>query len=156
MKTKLTFLILLFCFACTNENKPLTEAEKDKIIGETKELVSAIFLACENCEPEKLTVNFLDTPDFISLVNGEYAGYQETVRKYPVLMSEFKLQKATITSEKYAVLDGSTVLYSSKSNWKCTLKNDSIALYNNCTLQLLLKKTSNQWKVLSWAESYAL
>ena len=39
MKTKLSFLVLLFCTACANENKPLTDTEKDKIIGETKALV---------------------------------------------------------------------------------------------------------------------
>jgi hypothetical protein len=69
-------------------------------------------------------------------------------------MREFKTQKATILNEKYNDVDASTIVYTSKSKWECKLQNDSIAVYDNCGLQLVLKKSDNNWKVLSWTEFY--
>jgi len=156
MKTKLSFLIFLLCFACINAKKPLTETDKNKIIGEAKVLVGTIFQACENCDAEKLTATYLDSPDFVSLINGVYGDYKQTVEKYPALMSDFTSQKATITSEKYVILDASSILYTSISKWDCKLKNDSTAVFEPVGLQFLLKKVENQWKVLSWTEVYQL
>lgn len=154
MKKLLPLLFLILSLACVNENKPLTDYEKEKIVTEGKETVIAIFQACEKCDPGKLTSFFLNSPDFIAQINGEYSNYAETIKKYPILMGEFKSQKANIISEKYSVLDESTILYSSKAKWECILKNDSLALFDNCGLQLLLKKDASQWKVLSWSEFY--
>ena len=39
-------------------------------------------------------------------------------------------------------------------NGNANSKNDSIAIYDNCGMQLVLKKTRNKWKVLSWTETY--
>jgi len=156
MKTKLSILFVLLCFACNNANKPLTDVDKNKIIGEAKGLIGTIFLACESCDATKLTATYMDSPDFVSLINGVYDDYEHTVKKYPDMMSEFVSQKATITNEKYVVLDATTVLYTSISKWDCKLKNDSIAAFESVGLQFLLKKVNNQWKVLSWTEAYQL
>ena len=154
MKSKIFVLIILAFFACNNANKPLTEADKEKNITEAKNLTSKIYRAAENMDAVKLTSTFLDSPDFIPLINGEYGNFEQTVKKYPLLMSEFKTQKATILTEKYVVVDASTIAYISKSKWVCKLKNDSIATYDNCGVQLILKKSDNIWKVLSWTEVY--
>ncbi|HCY43632.1 MAG TPA: hypothetical protein DHV48_20245 [Prolixibacteraceae bacterium] len=134
----------------------MTDADKNKIIGEAKGLISAIFQACENCDPTELTATYMNSPDFVSLINGVCDDYEHTVEKYPKLMSDFISQKATIISEKYVVLDAQTVFYTSISKWDCKLKNDSIAVFEPVGLQFLLKKVDNQWKVLSWTEAYQL
>jgi hypothetical protein len=154
MKSKLFILIVLPFFACNNANRPLTDTDKEKNIAEAKNVTNSIYQAAENMDAAKLTSTFLDSPDFISLINGEYANYEQTVKKYPSLMGEFKTQKATILSEKYIEVDPLTIVYTSKSKWECKLKNDSIAVYDNCGLQLVLKKSDNNWKVLSWTEVY--
>jgi hypothetical protein len=42
MKTKLIFLVLLIaCFSCGTNNKPVSDAHKEKIKGEVKEIVNA-------------------------------------------------------------------------------------------------------------------
>ena len=156
MKTKLSILIILLCFACNKANKPLTEVDKNEIIGEAKELISTIFQACESCDATKLTATYMDSPDFVSLINAVYDDYDHTVKKYPDMMSEYVSQKATITNEKYVVLDATTVLYTSISKWDCKLKNDSTAVFEPVGLQFLLRKVNNQWKVLSWTEAYQL
>jgi hypothetical protein len=154
MKLKLLVLVVLAFSACNNANKPFTDAVKEKNITEAKNLISTIYQAAEDIDSVKMTSIFLDSPDFISLINGEYANYEQTVKKYPSLMREFKTQKATILNEKYNDVDASTIVYTSKSKWECKLQNDSIAVYDNCGLQLVLKKSDNNWKVLSWTEFY--
>lgn len=101
MGKKLYFLVLVFGFSCTNVDKPLTEAEKVQIIGEAKEVINTIFQAAESIDSVKMTSTFFDSPYFISFINGDYANYIQTVKKYPALMGEFKTQKATILEEKY-------------------------------------------------------
>lgn len=146
--------IVLLLFACNNAEKSLTEAEKEKNIAEAKNVISTIYQAAESNDAVKLTSTFLDSPNFVSLINGEFGNYEETVKKYPSLMGEYKSQKATILNEKYTILDDSTILYTSKSKWECKLQNDSIAVYDNCGFLLLLKKSDKDWKVLSWTETY--
>lgn len=154
MHNYLSILAAVLLLGCSNANRPLTNNEKDKICSEAKGLIGTIFQACENCDAEKLTATYLDSPDFFSFINGEFANYEETVKKYPVLMKEFKTQKATIVNEKYIVLDASKVLYTSISNWECKFQNDSMAVFNNCKLEFLLKKVDHKWKILGWTEAY--
>ncbi len=132
----------------------MTDTDKEKCIEQVKNVTATIYQAAENMDAKKLTSTFLDSPYFISFINGEYANYEQTVKKYPSLMAVYKTQKATILTEKYIVVDASTIVYTSKSKWECKLKNDSLAVYDNCGLQLVLKKSNNNWKVVNWAEVY--
>jgi hypothetical protein len=154
MNKKSFFVALVIFFACTNVNKPLTDSDKERMIGEAKGLISKLYQAAETCNPEMMTSTFFNSPKFISFINGDSANYEETVKKYPTLMKEFKTQKATIIEEKYTVIDASTISYLGKANWECKLQNDSIAIYNNADLDLLLKKANNNWKVIRWREGY--
>lgn len=143
--------IVLFC-ACTNSNKPLTDADKNKIIGEAKVLVGSIIQTCENPDPEKLKSMYLDSPDFVSLVGGVYADYEQSLKNVDGYFANVTSQKSTILSEKYIVLDAITVLYTATSRWESKLKNDSIVIMDPVGMQFLIKKFDNQWKVLSWTE----
>ncbi|HEX2936556.1 MAG TPA: hypothetical protein VHO72_14465 [Bacteroidales bacterium] len=146
-------LVVPLLFGCTDPGKPLTNNEKEEVLHGAKLLVDTIYQACQSCDPGMLTATFLDSPDFFSFIDGKYADYKETVKKYPELMKEFKTQKAFIVQEKYLVIDPSNVLYTSNSNWVCKLQNDS-AVFGNCKLEFLLRKEDSHWKVLSWTEAY--
>lgn len=136
-------------------NEPLTGVEKDKLIGEAKELIHTIYQACENCEADKLTATYLNSSDFISLINGVIDDYEQTVKKYPAIMSDFKTQKASILKEKYVVLDASTILYTSNSKWECEFQNGSFQVFEPVGVQLVLKKIDDKWHVLGWTEAYS-
>lgn len=152
MKTKLTFLILLFCAACANENKPLTKAEKDKIIGETKELVSTIIQVCEKPDPEVLKSLYINSPDFVSMVGGNVVDYEQSLKGVDGYFAMVASQKSTIKNERFLVLDKTTVLYSANSRWEAKLKNDSTLVMDPTGMQFLLKKVDDKWMVLSWTE----
>jgi hypothetical protein len=42
MKTKLFILAILMGFSCTNKNRPITETEKERVVGEVKGLITTI------------------------------------------------------------------------------------------------------------------
>ena len=153
MKTKLFYMSFLLCCACTNVPKPLSEAEKVQIIGETKVLVSTIIQVCENPNPEKLKSLYSNTPDFVSMVGGVWVDYDQSIKGMYNYLSSVTSQKSTIKNEKFVVLDATTVLYSANSKWEVKTMNDSTVIFDPLGLQLLLKKTDNQWKVISWTEA---
>ncbi len=150
-KTLFSLTIVLVC-SCTNMNKPLTDEDKDKIIGEAKDLIATLIQTCENPDPEKLKSTYLDSPDFVSLVGGVYSDYDESIKGMYGYLNSVKSQKSTIKNEKYVVLDATTVLYNANSKWEATLKNDSTVYMDPVGMQFLLKKIDNTWKVLSWTE----
>lgn len=152
MKKSLFFLaILMFC-ACSNVNKPLTNDDKDKIISEAKVLITTIIQTCEKPDPEMLKSLYINSPDFVSMVGGHYSDYEQSLKGVDGYFANVASQKSTIRSEKYVVLDATTVLYTADSSWEAKLKNDSTLIMDPTGMQFLLKKADNQWKVLSWTE----
>ena len=152
MKNELFFLCFLIFCACSNEPKSLSEDEKVQIIDETKVLVSTIIQVCENPDPEKLKSLYLNTPDFVSMVGGVWADYDQSIKAMYGYLSSVTSQKSTIKNEKFVVLDATTVLYSANSRWEAKTKNDSTVIMDPVGMQFLFKKVDNQWKVLSWTE----
>ena len=71
MKTKIIFLAMLFaCFSCGTNNKPASDAQKEKIKGEVNEVVNTIFKGAEEANFEMATEPWLDSPDFVLINNG--------------------------------------------------------------------------------------
>jgi hypothetical protein len=110
MKTKLIFMILLIVsFSCGTNNKPVSDAHKEKIQGEVKEVVNTIFKGAEEVNFEMATELWLDSPDFVLINNGMSLSHKEVVEAFKPLFGTLLNQKITIVDEKYAILDNSTV-----------------------------------------------
>jgi hypothetical protein len=153
MNAKLFFLSFMLIYGCTNMNKQLTDAEKNKIVGEVKVVISTVIQVCENPDPEKLKSLYLNSPDFVSMVGGVWADYDQSIKGMYGYLSSVTSQKSTIKNEKFVVLDATTVLYSANSRWEAKTKNDSTVIMDPLGMQFLLKKIDNQWKVISWTEA---
>jgi len=95
---------------------------------------------------------YANSPDFVSMVGGRYAEYEQSLKNVDSYFANVASQKSTIRDEKYVVLDASTVLYTADSSWEVTLKNDTAIIMDPTGMQFLLKKIANKWKVLSWTE----
>lgn len=154
MKTKLFVLIVFLFCSCTNRNESLTNSDKDKILGEAKVLINTIIDACESPDPEKLKQTYLESPDFVSLVGGLYADYNQTLDKMYSFLNNVESQKITIKGEKYMILDRTTVLYTASSRCEAKMRNDSTIIMDPLGMQFLLKKIDNNWKVISWTEMF--
>jgi hypothetical protein len=154
MKTRLIFLVLLIvCFACGTNNKPLSDAQKEKIKGEVKEVVNTFIKGCEEANSDMLLGIYLDSPDFVYTYNGNSFDYKQIESGMKPVFSTLLNQKLTIFDEKYAVLDNFNVLYT--TNCKCLMNyiDGHSILQNPWIVQLLIKKIDNKWKVISGAES---
>jgi hypothetical protein len=154
MKTRLFVVAMVLFCSCANENRPLTNSDKDLIVSEVKVLINTIIQTCEQPDPDKLKSTYLDSPDFVSLVGGVYADYDQSLENMYGALNSVKSQKAIIKSEKYVVLDATTVLYTANSRWEAIIKNDSVIVMDPVGIQFLLKKVDNEWKVLSWTEGF--
>ena len=145
--------MLTACISCGTNNKPVSDAQKEKIKGEVKEVVNTFIKGCEDANFDMVLGTFLDSPDFVYTYNGNSSSYKQVGDAMKPGFSTLINQKCTIVNEKYAVLDNATILYTNNSNWLMNFKDGHSILQNPWIVQLLFKKIDNKWKVISAAES---
>lgn len=153
MKTKLIFLVLLMaCFSCET-GKTVSDAEKEKIKGEVKEVINVLYKAAEEVNLKMVITNWQNSPDFIYTYNGISMGYNECVEWMNPLIATLSKQKCTIVEEKFAVLDNSTVIYTSSTTWLMDFKDGHSVLQDPWFIQTVFKKTDGKWKIVTNSES---
>ncbi len=154
MKTRLIFLVLLIvCFSCGTNNKPVSDAQKEKIKGEVKEVVNTYFKGAEEANADMIIGTYLDSPDFVFTYNGNSFSYKSCTDLVKSVFGTLKNQKITVVDEKYAVLDNSTVMVTVNNKCLMNYKDGHSVLQDPWISQILLKKIDNKWKVISGAES---
>jgi hypothetical protein len=154
MKTRLIFLVLLIvCFSCGTNNKPVSDAQKEKIKGEVKEVVHAIFKGAEEANFDMVVETWYDSPDFVYMCNGKTYNYKECMDEMKQFLNVLLNQKCTILDEKYAVLDNSTVLGTINTKWLMNYKDGHSVLQDPWAVQFTFKKIDNRWKVIYHVES---
>jgi hypothetical protein len=141
MKTRFIFLVLLIvCFSCGTNNKPVSDAQKEKIKGEVKEVANAMFKGCEEANVNMAVESFLDSPDFIYIYNGLSFNYKEVVDVLNPLFGELINQEVTITDEKYVFLDKSTVIYTTNCKFLENYKDGHAIVSDPMVVQVIFKK----------------
>ena len=107
--------MLIACFSCGTNNKPVSDSQKEKIIGEVKEVVNNIVKNGEEANFDNISGLLHNSPDFVALFNGNPFTYQQFEDMGKSLFSTLINQEGTILDEKYIVLDNSTVLFTANS-----------------------------------------
>jgi hypothetical protein len=154
MKTRLIFLIMLIaCISCGTNNKPLSDAQKEKIKGEVKEVANTTFKGCEEANVNMAIESFLDSPDFIYIYNGLSFNYKEVVNVLSPLFGELINQEVTITDEEYVFLDKSTVIYTTNCKFLENYKDGHAIVSDPMVVQVTFKKINNKWKAINGVES---
>ena len=154
MKTRFVFLVMLIiCFSCGTNNKPVSDAQKEKIKGEVKEVADAMFKGCEEANVNMAVESFLDSPDFIYIYNGLSFNYKEVVDVLNPLFGELINQEVTITDEKYVFLDKSTVIYKTNCKFLENYKDGHAIVSDPMVVQVTFKKINNKWKAINGVES---
>lgn len=155
MKTRHVFLVMLiFCFSCGTNNKPLSDAQKEKIIGEVKEQVSIFFKGCEEVNLDMCMKPMHDSPDFLYINNGYSFSYKECMDVFRPVFDTFLNQKITIQDEKYSFPDNSTVLYSNHCTSLTNYKDGHAVLQDPTVMLFIFKKIDDTWKVIYGVESH--
>jgi hypothetical protein len=155
MKIKLFLLVMLIaCFSCGTNNKPLSDAQKEKIIGEVKKEVNTFFKGCEEVNLDMCMKPMLDSPDFLYINNGYAFSYKECVDVFKPVFDTFLNQKITILDEKYSFPDNSTVLYSNHCKSLTNFKDGHAVLQDPTVMLFIFKKIDDAWKVIYGVESH--
>ena len=154
MKTRLIFLLLLIvCISCGTNNKPVSDAQKEKIKGEVKEVANTFIKGCDELNFDMAIEPFLDSPDFEYIANGKTYNYQELMAMRP-LFDKMINQKLTIADEKYKVLDNSTVLFTTNYKWLQNYKDGHSILEDPASFMFMFKKINNKWRIIYWVDSW--
>ena len=154
MKTRFILLVLLIvCISCGTNNKPVSDAQKEKIKEEVKEVLNNIFKGAEEANADMIIGSYLDSPDFVFTYNENSFSYKQFADMAKSLYGTFKNQKGTIVDEKYVVIDNSTVLYTANTKWLMNYKDGHAILHDPCTMQYIFKKVDSKWKIISGNES---
>jgi hypothetical protein len=154
MKTRLIFLVLLIvCFSCGTNNKPVSDTQKEKIKGEVKDIVKDIIQDGENANIDKSAELWFDSPEFVYINDGTSSNYKEFIDDSKSYFSTLIGQKCTIMDEKYIVLNNSTVLYSANNKWVANFKDGHSILSDPWAWSIIIKKIDKKWKAIYFAES---
>ena len=154
MKTRFILLVMLIvCVACSTNNKPVSDAQKEKIKGEVKEVVNTYLKGAEEVNTDMLMSIYLDSPEFILTYSGNSFSYKSCIDLIKPVFGILKNQKITIVDEKYAVFDNSTVMVTLNNKCLLNYKDGHSILQDPWISQMLFKKIDNKWKVISAAES---
>ncbi len=145
--------MLIVCISCGTNNKPVSDAQKEKIKGEVKEVINTIVKGGEEANFDILSGIFYNSPDFVALFNGNPFTYQQFTDMGKSLFSTLLNQKGTILDEKYVVLDNSTVLFTANTKWVMNFKDGHAILEDPWAMQYVFRKVDNEWKIISFNES---
>mgnify|MGYP001211983785 FL=1 len=100
MKTRFIFLVVLIaCFSCGINDKPVSDAQKEKIVGEVKEIVHSVFKGAEEANFDMVVETWYDSPDFVYMCNGKTYSYKETMDEMKQFLNVLLNQKCTIVDE---------------------------------------------------------
>jgi hypothetical protein len=153
MKTRLIFLVMLIvCFSCGTNNKPVSDAQKEKIKGEIKEVVNTFITGCEEANADIVMESFLDSPDFVDITNGMTFSYKELMAMKPNFNAILN-QKCTMVNEKYTFLDKSTVLYTAETKWSTNYKDGHSSITDPQAFLITFKKIDNKWRIIYLVDS---
>ena len=145
--------MLIVCISCGTNNKPVSDAQKEKIKGEAKEVVNTFFKSCEEVNFDKAAEPFFDSPDFVYISNGVTYSYKELMAMRPVF-DKILNQKITIVDDKYAFLDNSTVLYTVNVKSLVNRKDGNSSLADPEVMQFIFKNINSKWRVIYYVDSY--
>jgi hypothetical protein len=154
MKETHVFLVLLIaCFSCGTNNKPLSDTKKEKIKGEVKEVVNTIIKGAEEANFEKMIAPLYNSPDFVFYTNGLTFKYQDVLAMKSAF-DQVLNQKITIIDEKYTFLDNSSVIYTSNITSAVNYKDGRSTLLEPEALEFIFKKIDSKWKIIHYCDSY--
>ena len=92
--------------ACTPKATNLVSEKDQEIIkGEIKEVVNIIVKGCEEANFDMAMGPWLNSPDFVYIMNGSILSYQDVVNGMKPMFDALSNQKFTMVSEKFSFLD---------------------------------------------------
>ena len=139
-------IIILSCGPKTESN--IAENEKEIIKAELQSLMNQIIQNNEIGNLEKSIEPYLDSPEFMSITNGQISDYNELSNAHEQYFEALKFQKFSESTLIYTFLNSENVIIT----WGCTalvqMKNEQEIKIDPYTATLIFKKVDDLWKVV--------
>jgi hypothetical protein len=136
-----------------NSNISISDAEKNKIKREIKEVVKKMFKGCELADFDMAMEPWLDSTDLVFIFNGTSFNYQGIDDAMRPLFNSLLNQEIKIIDEKFVFLDKSIVVYTTNCTFLENYKDGHSTLSDPMVFQCLFIKINDQWKVINGVES---
>jgi hypothetical protein len=134
-------------------DKMITDAEKALIISEIRDVVNAMFNACELADLDGATKHWLDTPDMLFIFNGTIMDFKGVGNAMGPVFDSLLNQEVKIIDEKYTFLDRSIVIYTTNCTFLENYKDGHSAHSDPMIVQFVFVKDADHWKVINAVES---
>jgi hypothetical protein len=149
MKKKILILLPIIILSCgTKTESSITENEKEIIKTELQSLMNQIIQNNEIGNLEKSIEPYLDSPEFMSITNGQISDYNELRNAHEQYFEALKSQEFSESTFIYTFLNKENVIIT----WGCTalvqMKNEQEIKIDPYTATLIFKKVNDLWKVV--------
>lgn len=153
MKAKLFFMILLvMTLGCKKSSDDTMDNEKIKT--QVKEVVNTLFSGCEQVNANTVLSTIYESADFVYVFNGTTKNYQQFSTALSGVYDLMTGQEINLVSEKFAVIDENTVIYTTNLTFLQHYNDGSSNTIDPAVMMLIFRKTENTWKWVSGVESY--
>ena len=148
-------VLLIASLSCEKTaNEPVSNSDEDIIKRQVKEVVTTIFKGCRDVNFDMVIESCYDSQDFIYVFNGTTLSYKEFTDALKDIYNKLLNQVVTIISEKFAVLDISTVVYTANCTFLENYKDGHTFVADPAVMVFIFKKIDGRWRWIYGVESY--
>ncbi len=154
MKAKILIPVLVLVLSCTTGNKPMTEAQKEKVKVEAAVVVKNVFDVLVLGNGEKRMALCENSSDFcFTLADGVFS--YDGLKAYVVqALKEAVKETFETKSEKYMVIDPTCFTYIWHGKLGIYLKSGQIVAYDDYFSNWTFRKSDGTWKLVNGHESF--
>ena len=149
MKKLISILLPMFLISCgTKTGSILTENEKETIKSELQLLMNQFIQNNEIGNVEKAIEPYLDSPEFMSISNGQISDYKNFMIANKQYFEALESQKFAESAMIYTFINKETVVIT----WGCStliqMKDEQEIKIDPYTATFIFKKVNELWKII--------
>jgi hypothetical protein len=148
MKKMIFTLLPIIILSCGIKNVGvLSENEKEIIKSELQSIMNQIVQNNENGNMEKAIEPYLNSPEFISISNGQVSDYIKFMTENTYYFDALKSQKFSDSELIYTYINNENVIITWSSSAFVQMKDEQEIKIDPYTVTFMFKKVNELWKV---------
>lgn len=147
-KLILTLLPIIILSCGTKTEGSLTENKKETIKSELQSIMNQIIQNNELGNMEKAIEPYLDSPEFISISNGQISDYKKFMIENKYYFDALKSQKFSVSEMIYTYINNENVIITWRSSAFVKMKDEQEIKIDPYTVTFIFKKVNKLWKVI--------
>ncbi len=147
-KIILTFLPIIILSCGTKTDGSLTENEKEIIKSELQSIMDQIIQNAEIGNMEESIEPYLDSPEFMSISNGQISDYKNFIIENKYYYEALKSQKFINSKIIYTFINHETVIITLGCSVLVKMKEEQEIKIDPYTATFIFNKVNEMWKVI--------